>query len=116
MISNLFLLEVQSNPIIANKSVSIQKLSLEKSVHNQPLQQKEQYYIRQQPDQIQCPQFTAPNLSQYHFVSSQEVSNKIVFTNLKLIYDCKYDKYCIQTFSLSPTINADKSVSTIMCL
>lgn len=26
-------------------------------------------------DQLHCPQFTAPNLSQYHFVSSQEVNN-----------------------------------------
>ncbi|XP_073841729.1 SLo interacting protein 1 [Musca autumnalis] len=26
-------------------------------------------------DQMHCPQFTAPNLSQYHFVSSQEVNN-----------------------------------------
>lgn len=27
--------------------------------------------------QVQCPQFNAPNLSRYHFVSSKEVSNII---------------------------------------
>lgn len=50
-----------------------QKLSLEKSLQPYPHQQRPQCYFQQQ-DQIQCPQFTAPNLSQYHFVSSQEVS------------------------------------------
>ncbi|XP_037809809.1 slo-interacting protein 1 [Lucilia sericata] len=52
-----------------------QKMCLEKSLQPHPLQQRTPCYYQQQPDQIQCPQFTAPNLSQYHFVSSQEVNN-----------------------------------------
>lgn len=50
-----------------------QKFNLEKSLQPNAHQQGRQSYYQQQHDQVHCPQFTAPNLSQYHFVSSQEV-------------------------------------------
>ncbi|XP_023308336.2 slo-interacting protein 1 [Lucilia cuprina] len=86
-------MDVQMHPNILDKNTTInkesnvhrnmllkqhlfnQKISLEKSLQPHPLQQRTPCYYQQQPDQIQCPQFTAPNLSQYHFVSSQEVNN-----------------------------------------
>ncbi|KAM7341443.1 SLo interacting protein 1 [Cochliomyia hominivorax] len=52
-----------------------QKYTVEKSMQPYPVHQTPQCYYQQPSDQIQCPQFTAPNLSQYHFVSSKEVNN-----------------------------------------
>ena len=50
-----------------------QEFSLENSLQSNLHQQGRKSYYQQQHDQVHCPQFTAPNLSQYHFVSSQEV-------------------------------------------
>ncbi|XP_013115629.1 slo-interacting protein 1 [Stomoxys calcitrans] len=50
-----------------------QTIPLDKMMH-QPYYQH-QIAATGAADQIHCPQFTAPNLSQYHFVSSQEVNN-----------------------------------------
>ncbi|XP_061389419.1 slo-interacting protein 1 [Musca vetustissima] len=77
MYNNNDTVNMQRSTMMQQHLIKQTPLNLDKMTAATP--QQLSYYQHQlaanSSDQVHCPQFTAPNLSQYHFVSSQEVNN-----------------------------------------
>ncbi|XP_075164330.1 SLo interacting protein 1 [Haematobia irritans] len=64
---------MEQRNLVMQQYLMKQTLPLDKMI--QPPYYQHQIAAAGTTEQMHCPQFTAPNLSQYHFVSSQEVNN-----------------------------------------
>ncbi|XP_058985679.1 slo-interacting protein 1-like [Musca domestica] len=65
---------IQRSSMVQQHLIKQSPLSIDKIGAPQQLSYY-QHQVATNNEQMHCPQFTAPNLSQYHFVSSQEVNN-----------------------------------------